>query len=590
MARFLITTADERSWKFDRPALFLGDWCRRYDQKHIWSSMDAIVAAPYGLHPGQKEKDYFNVETLCVELLVELGEALNKHHGTNHSQRYWGLMLGHWMHRYLAVILNRFSTLEQVITKHKITETCVFNAPAFSLAMPDTLTFLWAINDDIWNNILCSNLLEFITESRIQTEAVNLDGVSSVKVPGAPPTKTGLSAVKKMAINGLRRILPTMSRTHDAFIVTSTLPLKEDIKLQLLLGQVPQLWGGAGRLMGECAIDYPLRKRLSLDFSRAQGFERCARSLLTHILPSCFLEGYATLQDQVRRLPWPTKPRFIFTSNSFDCDETFKAWAGLRIEEGFPYFTGQHGGNYGTWKYCYSETECVRTSDKFLTWGWVDENEKHVPAFVFTRGGQKKRQYNPAGGLLLIEVHGPDRAEIWDEYPEFQLYQEEQFRFVESLPVSIQQSLTVRLHGVHKKLSWCEDQRWRDRSPDTKIDSGTASLNGLIANNRLVVHSYDSTGILETLSQNVPTLCFWQDGLNHLRDSAKPYYEKLQLAGILHSSAEMVAKKVTEIWGDIPSWWETEDVQRVRREFCDRYAVASESPARTLKDLLIKLP
>ena len=56
MQRYLITTADERSWVFDRPILFLGEWCRRYHRKLIWSTMDAIVAEPYGLEPEQQNE------------------------------------------------------------------------------------------------------------------------------------------------------------------------------------------------------------------------------------------------------------------------------------------------------------------------------------------------------------------------------------------------------------------------------------------------------------------------------------------------------------------------------------------------------
>jgi hypothetical protein len=57
-SRYLITTADERTWKFDRPVIFLGEWCRIYDRKHIWQGMDAIVAAPYGLTQSKKDADY----------------------------------------------------------------------------------------------------------------------------------------------------------------------------------------------------------------------------------------------------------------------------------------------------------------------------------------------------------------------------------------------------------------------------------------------------------------------------------------------------------------------------------------------------
>ena len=55
--RYLITTEDENTWKFDRPVIFLGEWCRLYERKHIWKNMDAIVSKPYGLETTNKDKD-----------------------------------------------------------------------------------------------------------------------------------------------------------------------------------------------------------------------------------------------------------------------------------------------------------------------------------------------------------------------------------------------------------------------------------------------------------------------------------------------------------------------------------------------------
>jgi hypothetical protein len=53
----LITTADERTWKFDRPVILLGECCLIYDRKHIWQGMDAIVAAQYVLTQSKKDAD-----------------------------------------------------------------------------------------------------------------------------------------------------------------------------------------------------------------------------------------------------------------------------------------------------------------------------------------------------------------------------------------------------------------------------------------------------------------------------------------------------------------------------------------------------
>ncbi len=108
---------------------------------------------------------------------------------------------------------------------------------------------------------------------------------------------------------------------------------------------------------------------------------------------------------------------------------------------------------------------------------------------------------------------------------------------------------------------------------------GGVPIRDLIAKSRLVVHSYDSTAILETFSQNIPTLAFWQNEFDHLRDSAKPYYQLLLDAGIVYLTPEAAAKKVNEIWADVDGWWASASVQDARKRFCDRYARVSQHPA-----------
>ena len=45
--KFLITTADENTWKFDCPVIFLGEWCCAYNRKHIWQGMNSVIAKSY---------------------------------------------------------------------------------------------------------------------------------------------------------------------------------------------------------------------------------------------------------------------------------------------------------------------------------------------------------------------------------------------------------------------------------------------------------------------------------------------------------------------------------------------------------------
>ena len=102
------------------------------------------------------------------------------------------------------------------------------------------------------------------------------------------------------------------------------------------------------------------------------------------------------------------------------------------------------------------------------------------------------------------------------------------------------------------------------------------------------MQSYDTTGLLELLSQNIPCLAFWQNGFDHLRASAIPYYEGLVDAGIVHLTHASAAQKVNEVWDDVEGWWGADSLQYAKDQFCNQYAKASQNPINEIKQILLK--
>ena len=585
--RYLITTADERTWKFDRPVVFLGEWCKLYDRKHIWQDMDAIVVPPYGLGAAKKDADYAEARTLEDMLFPVLCNTLNQHHGVQHNERFWRIVLGHWLRRYVDVMLNRVKTLEQCFDVYHISGTTVYANDDYSLATADSLSAIWAFNDDGWNNALNARILPLLGLMSCSVETIEEVKLAGFRSKALGTTHTLKSTVLKWGHQQLGNCLSWFARDNDAFIVNSYLPKKEEIKLQIALKQSPQLWTSPKLKVSE-KPDRAVRESLSNEIvskSSSNNLEDILRVMLLELLPICYLEDFKNLDKLVKQLAWPKAPKFILTSNSFDTDEVFKVWAANKVELGSKYFTAQHGNNYGTYRYMSPAVE-EATADKFLTWGWTDGLPQHTPTFLFKTVGVKAEQYNRQGGLLLIELHLNIRLNTWDSTAEFHSYFKEQQEFVKRLNNIPKQHLTVRLHSAHKYYKWNEKLRWRAFDQKLKIDTGAVAINNLIANSRLVVHSYDSTGILETLSQNIPTLAFWQNGFEHLCESAKPYYQLLVDAGIIHFSPESVAAKVNDIWGDVDAWWLQSNLQDSRKKFCDRYAKVSQTPIADLKEML----
>jgi putative transferase (TIGR04331 family) len=410
---------------------------------------------------------------------------------------------------------------------------------------------------------------------------------------GEPVTAPGSQATANPPIEQ-RRVFGRISagaraflqRDGEPFIISSYLPPLRAGMLSLLLGHVP--WRRRSPPVRPASLDMNLRATNRLDSGANEGFAAFVRDMLLEVLPTCFLEGFGSLMSQVEEARWPRRPRFIFTSSSFDTAEVFKLWTAEKVEEGRPYIIGQHGNNYGTARYCPSETECVETGDAFLTWGWRDESRRCRPSFVFRTAGRSRGAWNPRGGVLLIEDSLPHLQYPWDPYPNFSRYQREQFEFVESLPDAVRRATIVRLHAGHRKQPWCDAERWRRRQPRVTLDDGSTPISALVRESRVVVHSYDSTGILETLSLNLPTLCFWNGGLAHLRDSAVPYYQLLATAGILQDTPQSAARKVADVWDDVGAWWGSEAVQGPRKKFIEQYAKTATRPVRSLKRLLVE--
>jgi putative transferase (TIGR04331 family) len=552
--------------------------------------MDAIVAAPYGLGVARKDADFVQARALEEILFRDLCNSLNQHHGVSHSERFWRIVLGHWLRRYVDVVFNRFKTLEQCLSTYQISGISSYEQDGYSLATLDSYSAIWAFDDDRWNVELNIRILDLLGIDYFDRNIVSsCTSIGFRFIPLKSSAKHSLvRGIVKRSIQKIMGISDCFVKDNDAFIITSYLPKDTEINLQIKLGQFPQYWVSP-KLDMSVPADSLLRKKLTKGFNKESSFsiENILRKLLFEMIPVCYLEGFEKINQQVKQLNWPKSPKFIFTSNNFDTDEIFKLWAASKIERGSKYFTGQHGNNYGTYRYMNPSIEEL-TSDKFLTWGWVDNLPQHTPSFIIKLPKLKTESHNIKRHLLLSELHCNRRITLWDSISEFQKYFDEQQSFVHLLHPALKSQLIIRLHGAHRYLKWSEMARWKSVDPSLHIDDGSSNIKNLIQNSRLVVHSYDSTGILETLSQNIPTLAFWQNGFDHLRDSAKPSYQLLVDAGIVHLSPESAAAKVNEIWEDVDGWWMQNKIQIARRIFCERYARNSQNPTHDLKNIFMR--
>jgi len=583
--RFLITTAEESTWLLDRPVLFLGEWCRLYKRRDFWGKLDAEVS-PY--HWDDRElyyKDYSYLQKVYEEALKCSSDALNTYHGTNYSVRYWRIIIGPWLHRFVNILYDRWAAVHKASNDYLIDGTIILKQDINKLIPSDLEEFIFLMWEDKWNNYIIGEIIKKHTDIKWEEKKIEL------KLRQEDERKFNAKKITfiKFLFYKFNIYFEKFTYNSELFIAQSGLPVLKELLFQIYLGQFPKL--RISPKLKKLNPDYLKRSRFNISIESNDVFYKFISSMISLQIPVLYLEGYSQLESQVDKLPWPKKPKAIFTSNAYEADEAFKLWAASKVEFGTPLIIGQHGGFYGIGKWISGEDHQIAISDRFLNWGWSDIRESVFSLFPFTDVGKKKIKWNNKGDLILISVPIARYSQKSDSWPnaanQSNQYINNQISFIGKLPRPIRIRSCVRIRADFDKFSktFFMD-RLKDVYPEVRIDPTTTSIDSAMSNCRILITGYNGTSHIYSLSQNIPTIIFWDPNYFELRDSAKPFFEILKQVGIFHESSESASSKVKDVWDDVDGWWYQEDIQEARRNFCAEFAHMPKAPFKVLKDRL----
>jgi putative transferase (TIGR04331 family) len=320
------------------------------------------------------------------------------------------------------------------------------------------------------------------------------------------------------------------------------------------------------------------KRQWSLDKNdSSDDFTNILRKLIPLHIPIDYFEGYNTLKRISEKNSWPNSPKGIFTSVAYSKDDVFKIWAANKVEFGASLIIGQHGGHFGTSSLSFDESHQMKIADKFISWGWEDPNISIIKPVGNLKEFNTKVNYSSKGFALLVETEYPQYSYHLRAVPissQTLYYFEDQYNFVNALPLALQEQVLVRLPGNTSlgEFNWSSELRWLDRSPNVRIDSRKQTIKSLVKDVRIVISTVNSTSLLESLIWNVPTIIFWDVKYWELKESVQPYFDLLESVGIFHKTPESAASKMIEVWDDVSVWWESDIVQDARNEFCSQFS------------------
>jgi putative transferase (TIGR04331 family) len=240
VARFLITTADERTWPENQPALFLGEWCRLYNRKAAWQKLDAEVMPYHWDDRGKLYRDYCYLRELYEHILTEVADRLNEIHGVNHSLRYWRILIGPWLGCFIQMVFDRWEMIQSVVKRYEISGARVIEGDLARLVPNNMDDFRPLFIGDQWNQAIYGYLLEHWTNVHCE-QVMNREPVSA-NINVSNPRVNVKQRLRYFIAGMASKMLAIWVRPDEAFLIADFLPLRESFTLQWQLGQIPRLW------------------------------------------------------------------------------------------------------------------------------------------------------------------------------------------------------------------------------------------------------------------------------------------------------------------------------------------------------------
>lgn len=596
VARVLITTALESTWPKDRkkPVLFLGEWCKLYRRKNKWQVLDAKTL---NYHWDDRKKlinDYEFLLDIHENFLVELTDILNSIHNTHHSVRYWRILIGPWLGWFVQIVFDRWSMLKKAIEEENINQCLILSRNADYSVSNDMSNFSDLILNDDTNELIYAQLLKMCWQDKIDIKTISRYEKPSKNIENSDLTwqekynKETTSGFKNTFKNKFRRLIPIFNRIgakdDGYFFISSYLPLITDFRLQWRLGQFPKLW----KTPQTPLIEFDMNFRnwsMNINMHQVDSFKSIVAKLIPMHMPKIYLEGYKDLKSISDKLPWPIKPKVIFTGTLWSTTEVFKMWTAEKTELGVPLVIGQHGGHFGTSPFAFAEDHQIKISDKWISWGWKDYSRPKVTPIGNLKGFGLNVKNDPKGFALLVEYTAPRYSYSLFAVAiagQFIDYLEDQKVFLNSLSDSLRKKVLVRANNTD--YDWDLPQRLFDSIPNVKLDYGHQNIRDLIKKSRIYISTYNATTFLESMAWNIPTIIFWNEEHWELSEDAMPFFELLKSVGIFHDSPYGAAKHLSNIWDNIEDWWLLDSVQEARLVFCNQY---SKNPTDPLGELEI---
>jgi len=570
----LIIYPTEKLSKKDKP-IFFNNLIKQNINQNILKDFNYEIVEPYGLEPSLIKNNFDKLERVYNKFIKELTVQLNKLHLENKNERYWAIILGAWLRDLIWTTYNRYCSIQEAFSKNEINSILTVDDTKYNPASEEVFDFMSYTNDLLFDAILINKILDQTKYKNKINKILPSENKSFLKFnpyflnfnPNKNQKKNNQILLKKN-LKRFFKLFRFFKKESDAFIISSGLSFPQEIILQIKLKQFPQYWEIPK--VEYLSFEKKLRDKIDLKIKEGSEFEMILANLIPHYLPLSVVENYKKILLFCEKIPWPKKPKFIFTSDSFGSGGVFQFWVANKVNQGFNYFVGQHGLGYLELNEKKYNIE-YKTSDKFFSWGNFNFDKKIIPIFNLKVVGKKQFQ-NHGDKLIIVTRSSGNRTVPYDRFAYGNLLNKQTLFLLENLDEQIKKKTILRLHNNYTEGLYEELDNFFKKNTVITINQNTNYFK-LIKQSKLVIFNDISSGFLHNLTINAPSICYLPIGLSFIHDENKADYLKLINHQLMFDDISKLTTFINSGWKDLNRWWNNPQLNQVRNEFCLKYSI-----------------
>jgi putative transferase (TIGR04331 family) len=287
------------------------------------------------------------------------------------------------------------------------------------------------------------------------------------------------------------------------------------------------------------------------------------------------------LADQIDSI----KSELILSKGIFYNDSSMFIASVYKMNQGAKSFSIQHGGHYGVCAESSFEELEMQFSHTYLSWGKRPNSDPFVETKIFSNLnikeiGASQIKKSIATGKVYIYLLSSPKMPYW----RFSLAIGNQYHDYETE----MDKLLGLVHDSAKKsivLKQFPGSGGRDfeftYSSKIEVEETHKPASSCMPRTAIAVHTYQSTGYVESLTANVPTILFFQEKYDQTRADFCALKLKMISCQVLFFDAQEASQRLNyllECRSRIATWWFSESTQELRRELLIYLNLGAQDP------------